>query len=75
MDSLEGNLQVGTPYNAGEKSPLRSEQSTNDIERPRVPEIEIEDTNLKEEGEVSAGPDKTFEGLARDSDKEDMDIS
>lgn len=54
---------------------MRSEQSTNDIERPRVPEIEIEDTNLKEEGEVSAGPDKTFEGLARDSDKEEMDMS
>ncbi|KAL9638660.1 MAG: hypothetical protein Q9204_001412 [Flavoplaca sp. TL-2023a] len=75
METLEGNLQVGTPYNPREKSPLRSQQSTNDSEGPRVPEIEIEDTNMKEEGEVSAGPDKTFEGLARDSDKEDMDIS
>ncbi len=75
METLEGNLQVGTPCNPREKSPLRSQQSTNDGDRPRVPEIEIEDTNMKEEGEVSAGPDKTFEGLARDSDKEDMDIS
>ncbi|KAL8675076.1 MAG: hypothetical protein Q9168_000559 [Polycauliona sp. 1 TL-2023] len=76
MESMEDNLQVGTPYNLGEKSPLRSEHSTDEMERrPRVPEIEIEDTNMKEEGEVSAGPDKTFEGLARDSDREEMDVS
>ncbi|KAL8999204.1 MAG: hypothetical protein Q9169_001869 [Polycauliona sp. 2 TL-2023] len=76
MESQEDNLHVGTPYNiTREKSPLRPEQVTNDTERPRVPEIEIEDTNMKEEGEVSAGPDKTFEGLARDSDKEEMDVS
>ncbi|KAL8784608.1 MAG: hypothetical protein Q9213_003863 [Squamulea squamosa] len=62
MESPEGNSQVR------EKSPLRSEQVMDDVDRPRVPEIEIEDTNMKEEGEVSAGPDKTFRGLGRDGD-------
>lgn len=39
-----------------------------------MPEIEIEDTNMKEEGEVSAGPDKAttaFESLAAESDREE----
>ncbi|KAL8651621.1 MAG: hypothetical protein Q9226_004622 [Calogaya cf. arnoldii] len=69
MESLEGTLQVGTPYNPRERSPLQPEQFADDLERPRVPEIEIEDTNMKEEGEVSAGPDKTFEGLTTDGEK------
>ncbi|KAL9600732.1 MAG: hypothetical protein Q9219_002973 [cf. Caloplaca sp. 3 TL-2023] len=57
-------LQVGNPNAPREKSPLRSEQVMTDVQRPRVPEIEIEDVNMKEDGEVSAGPDKAaFENL------------
>lgn len=70
-ESLEGNLQVGTPFDPREKSPLQSQQIAHDVERPRVPEIEIEDTNMKEDGEVSAGPDKSFEGLGRDEYKDE----
>ncbi|KAL8771890.1 MAG: hypothetical protein Q9209_002828 [Squamulea sp. 1 TL-2023] len=73
MELPEENPQVGTQHISREKSPLRSEQvmMDDDVDRPRVPEIEIEDTNMKEEGEVSAGPDKTFQGLERDGDKEE----
>ncbi|KAL8667475.1 MAG: hypothetical protein Q9202_000691 [Teloschistes flavicans] len=60
MDGPDGMLQVDREQHLGEKSPSRSDQAVDDSERPRVPEIEIEDTNMKEEGEVSAGPDKTF---------------
>ncbi|CAO1597278.1 hypothetical protein XANCAGTX0491_001096 [Xanthoria calcicola] len=79
MELPEDNLQGGTPYNAREKSPLRPEQSTDGLERPQVPEIEIEDTNMKEDGEVSAGPDKTFEGLDKEDEEPtkpyEMDVS
>ncbi len=76
MESPEGNLQAGAQYIPREKSPLRSEQFTEDAERRRVPEIEIEDTNMKEDGEVSAGPDKTFEDVAEESTKPlEMDVS
>ncbi|KAL8952340.1 MAG: hypothetical protein Q9222_001751 [Ikaeria aurantiellina] len=57
-----------------EGTPLPSEQAAADGERPQVPEIEIEDTNMKEEGEVSAGPDKTaatFEGYLNDHNREE----
>ncbi|KAI4104020.1 MAG: hypothetical protein L6R37_003502 [Teloschistes peruensis] len=66
MEELDGMLRPDKELDSGEKSPARSEQMADDGERPRVPEIEIEDTNMKEEGEVSADPDKTFapfEGL------------
>ncbi|KAL8908024.1 MAG: hypothetical protein Q9171_005633 [Xanthocarpia ochracea] len=76
MESPEGNLQAGAQYIPREKSPLRSEQFAEDAERRRVPEIEIEDTNMKEDGEVSAGPDKTFEDVAEESIKPlEMDVS
>lgn len=74
MDSPEGNLQAGKQHNAEEKSPLGSQDVVTSNERPQVPEIEIEDTNMKEEGEVSAGPDKAttaFESLAAESDREE----
>ncbi|KAL8732932.1 MAG: hypothetical protein Q9181_003781, partial [Wetmoreana brouardii] len=67
MEELDGTLQVGKDNTAREKSPLRLEQlAAGGDERPRIPEIEVEDTNMKEDGEVSAGPDRTFasfEGL------------
>ncbi|KAL9594129.1 MAG: hypothetical protein Q9179_005532, partial [Wetmoreana sp. 5 TL-2023] len=67
MEELDGTLQVGKDHTAREKSPLRLEQlAAGGNERPRIPEIEVEDMNMKEDGEVSAGPDKTFapfEGL------------
>ncbi|KAL8715984.1 MAG: hypothetical protein Q9220_000651 [cf. Caloplaca sp. 1 TL-2023] len=65
MDSQDGTLQVRSQDAAREGTPLPSTQATENSERPQVPEIEIEDTSMKEEGEVSAGPDKiaaTFEG-------------
>ncbi|KAI4173287.1 MAG: hypothetical protein LQ343_002998 [Gyalolechia ehrenbergii] len=74
MDSPEGTLQVAKQHDSREKSPLSSQHVVTNNERPRVPEIEIEDANMKEEGEVSAGPDKTaapFEGLMAESDKEE----
>ncbi|KAI4118532.1 MAG: hypothetical protein LQ338_007387 [Usnochroma carphineum] len=57
-----------------DKSPLRSEQAMTEEGKPRVPEIEIEDTDMKEEGEVSAGPDKTaypVEGLVAPEEEEE----
>lgn len=74
MESLDGSLQVGKRDVSRGKSPLRSEQVMTEVERPRVPEIEIEDTNMKEEGEVSAGPDKiaaSFEALIADEEREE----
>ncbi|KAL8941680.1 MAG: hypothetical protein Q9216_002093 [Gyalolechia sp. 2 TL-2023] len=75
MESPEGmTLQVGKRHESREKSPLGLQHAMISNERPQVPEIEIEDTNMKEEGEVSAGPDKTaapFEGLIAESDKEE----
>ncbi|KAL8689719.1 MAG: hypothetical protein Q9224_004579 [Gallowayella concinna] len=71
MESLDATLQLGTQHISREKSPLRSGQITEEVERPRVPDIEIEDMNMKEDGEVSAGPDKTFHGLLKDGDREE----
>ncbi|KAL8930766.1 MAG: hypothetical protein Q9208_000307 [Pyrenodesmia sp. 3 TL-2023] len=75
MDSQDGTLQVRRQDTPQGKSPLRSEQAMVDVmEKPRVPEIEIEDTNMKEEGEVSAGPDKVaapFEGLVAEEEREE----
>ncbi|KAL8937712.1 MAG: hypothetical protein Q9211_003548 [Gyalolechia sp. 1 TL-2023] len=74
MESPEGTLPVGKQHDAREKSPLGSQHVMTSHARPPMPEIEIEDTNMKEEGEVSAGPDKTaaaFDGLMAESDKED----
>ncbi|KAI4093381.1 MAG: hypothetical protein LQ344_002969 [Seirophora lacunosa] len=71
MDSPDGTLHVAKRDTPRGKSPLGSERAT----KPRVPEIEIEDANMKEDGEVSAGPDKTaapFEGLiAEDAEEEE----
>ena len=75
MESPDGALRVNKPHGPREKSPLRLEQAARVDEKPQVPEIEIEDTNMKEDGEVSAGPDKTgaapFEGLIAESDREE----
>ncbi|KAL8908424.1 MAG: hypothetical protein Q9207_000843 [Kuettlingeria erythrocarpa] len=75
MESLEGALQVGKRDTPREKSPLRrSEQIMEEVEKPRVPETEIEDTNMREEGEVSAGPDTVaapFEGLVAEEEREE----
>ncbi|KAI4247484.1 MAG: hypothetical protein L6R40_001432 [Gallowayella cf. fulva] len=71
MESPEGNLHVVTQHVPREKSPLRSEQVADEVERPRLPEIEIEDMNMKEDGEVSAGPDKTFQDLLKDGEREE----
>ena len=79
MELPEDNLHGRTSYNAREKSPLQPEQSADSVERPQMPEIEIEDTNMKEDGEVSAGPDKTFEGLDKEDEEPtkpyEMDVS
>lgn len=78
MELPEDNLHCRTSYNAMKKSPLQPEQSADRVERPQVPDIEIEDTNMKEDGEVSAGPDKTFEGLDEDEEPTkpyEMDVS
>ncbi|KAL8741549.1 MAG: hypothetical protein Q9184_008374 [Pyrenodesmia sp. 2 TL-2023] len=74
MESEDGTLQVGKRDPPRGRSPLRSEQFMAEVEKPRVPEIEIEDTNMKEEGEVSAGPDKLaapFEGLVAEEEREE----
>ncbi|KAI4146958.1 MAG: hypothetical protein L6R39_003270, partial [Caloplaca ligustica] len=74
MESPEGGLLVGKRDTSRGKSPLRLEQGATEVSKPRVPAIEIEDTNMKEDGEVSAGPDKTaypVEGLVGAEEKED----
>ncbi|KAI4252866.1 MAG: hypothetical protein L6R35_007576, partial [Caloplaca aegaea] len=74
MDSPDGTLHVAKRDTSRGKSPLRSEQVTTSFEKPRVPEIEIEDANMKEDGEVSAGPDQTtapFEGLITDEEEKE----
>lgn len=74
MDSPEATLQIGKQHDAGERSPSGSQHGVTTNERPQVPEIEIDDTNMKEEGEVSAGPDKiaTSFGIASaESDREE----
>ncbi|KAL8692697.1 MAG: hypothetical protein Q9218_002318 [Villophora microphyllina] len=75
MEEPETMLRVHNEQDLGGKSPSRSEQAADGDERPRVPAIEIEDMNMKEEGEVSAGPDKTFapfEGLVGEGDGRDV---
>ncbi|KAL8836230.1 MAG: hypothetical protein Q9170_003007 [Blastenia crenularia] len=74
MDSPGETLQVGRPSTARGNSPLRLEGAVADDEKLPIPEIEIEDTNMKEDGEVSAGPDKIAyppEGLIGESDREE----
>ena len=74
MDSPGDSLQPGAQPRSQEKSPLRSEYGSAEDERPHAPEIETDDVNMKEDGEVSAGPDRataTFGDIMGEDEKEE----
>ncbi|KAL8867902.1 MAG: hypothetical protein Q9174_005355, partial [Haloplaca sp. 1 TL-2023] len=63
MEQPDVTSQTDKDHVEREESPIPSAQPTHDDEKPPIPEIEIEDMNAKEDGEWSAGPDKTFAPL------------
>ena len=74
MEQPDETSQADKNNDLREESPVASAQTTHEDEKPRIPEIEIEDTNVKEDGEWSADPDKTLaplEGLVDDDDGKD----